>query len=482
VLAESEYTCADGKKRKGTLVVRALGNVAECQVDGEKGCLTTEDFSAFAKVERAKLLPGNVKQGVFIAGVSGTLTSAGPAECAADGEVACVSSSAFPAAAASGLASKVLTGQTVAGVAGSFVPDFPEVANVRTSDTVGGVAGTLADCALDGATGCVSTVGFPAVNLTLLAPSVLKNSVTVAGITGDYPSSMYPLAGASGTADLVSLAASTAAGSYEFFDSAGTRYTGSIADAGSVMPSATTQSFTTSLYRQFTVQGDANLTWGKILAGHSIFGVEGNQVLPAPSSVRSGTTYGQNGTGTSGTLANCAAEGSSNCVVDSGTSYRAASTTNLADKVLSTTSVAGVTGNVTLPAAASVRTSATFGVSNATSGTLADCAADGSVGCVVPSSGAIKAADTTNFTGWDIRKKRNISGTVLTFAGLPSQGKSHCRNRADTATLWNNIPSGSVPTHSPLASAGLDFFDTIDDYNNNREPSVSFLETPGRAT
>jgi hypothetical protein len=95
---------------------------------------------------------------------------------------------------------------------------------------------------------------------------------------------------------------------------------------------------------------------------------------------------------------------------------------------------------------------------NGTPGTLATCASDGAEGCVVPSGGTIKAAETANFTGWDIRKKRNSSGTVLTFAGLPSQGKSHCRNRANT-TVFDN-------TTAP-ALVGLDVFDTIDDYNNN---------------
>ena len=89
VRAGKEYTCADGKKRNGKLVVRSFNAaVATCSRDNEKGCLTTEDFSAFAKVERAKLASGNVKQGVVIAEITGTLTSAGPADCVADGEVA----------------------------------------------------------------------------------------------------------------------------------------------------------------------------------------------------------------------------------------------------------------------------------------------------------------------------------------------------------------------------------------------------------
>jgi hypothetical protein len=428
VLAGFEYTCADGTKRKGTLAVRTIGSAPECSQDDEKGCLTTDAFSAFAKVERAKLVPGNVKQGVVIASITGTLTSTGPADCKADGEVACVSTSMFPAAAASSLASKVLSGETVAGVAGT--------APVRP-----------ADCALDGATGCVATVGFPAVNLTLLTPSVLKKSTTVAGITGDYPSSTYPLPGASGTTDLTSLASTTAAGSYEFFDSSGVRYTGAITDAGTIAVGTSAQTFNASLYRGFTVPGDANLLATNIASGVSIFGVAGSAALRP---------------------ADCAADGATDCVSVAG--FRAANTTGLASKVLSGQTVAGVAGNVTLPVVTDVKLNVTYGVGGTgltgsyTGAAVADCTADGNVDCKIPATGPLKAADTTNFTGWDIRKKRNSSGTVLTFAGITSQGKSHCRNRANRS-VFNNA---TAPAEAAGVGVGTpDFFDTIDDYNNN---------------
>jgi hypothetical protein len=207
------YRCADGTQRTGTLLDAEVATVSECSLEGETGCIASDSHPA---VVLANIAPSSLRRGFVVAGVTGTFPFSGPANCAAEGEAGCLLTSAFAAASTNGLAAKVVAGQSVAGVAGS-APARP------------------ADCALDGATGCVSTVGFPAVNLVSLTPSVLKKNVTVAGVTGDYPSAAFPLSGAHGaTADLTSLSSNTAAGAYEFFDSAGTRYTGSISDAGSI--------------------------------------------------------------------------------------------------------------------------------------------------------------------------------------------------------------------------------------------------------
>jgi len=156
-----EYFCADGKKRVGEL------SVPVCSKDNEKGCITTENFSAFAKEEREKIAPGRIQAGLLLAGVTGTLTATGPAECAADGEVACVSNAAFAAASTSGLAAKVLTGRTVAGLAGS--------APVRP-----------VDCAAEGGMDCVvaGTTTFRAVNTAGLA-SIVISTASVAGVMGN---------------------------------------------------------------------------------------------------------------------------------------------------------------------------------------------------------------------------------------------------------------------------------------------------------
>ena len=316
VLAGVEYTCSDGKKYKGAFLA---GSLPECRSDSETGCVTT---SLFRATDMTSAVPGVIKAGVTIAGVTGTFLLQGQVECAADG-----------------------------------------------------------------ALGCISTATFPAVEKARLTPGVLKAGVSLAGVTGDYPSATYALAGATVATDLTSLAASTAAGSYEFFDSAGARYTGSITDAGSISVGTSSQTFNTSLYRQFSVPGDANLVAVNIKGGVSLFGVNGN---------------------ISGIPATCSSDGESNCVASA--SYPAANTAGLASKVLSTASVAGVTGNVTLPAASAVRTSATFGVSNATGGTLADCALDGATGCV--STAGYPAANLSFLSPGNIKKSATIAGVT----------------------------------------------------------------------
>ena len=111
-------------------------------------------------------------------------------KCKDDGELGCLASADFRAGKANGIASKILSGQTVAGVAGNVT--LPSAASVRTGATFGvsnTTRGALADCALDGATGCVSTAGFPAINFSLLAPGLLKKNFTLAGVC-DVPRSL----------------------------------------------------------------------------------------------------------------------------------------------------------------------------------------------------------------------------------------------------------------------------------------------------
>jgi invasion protein IalB len=100
----------------------------------------------------------------------------------------------------------------------------------------------------------------------------------------------------------------------------------------------------------------------KMIANASAAGVSGAVVLPSQADVRSGTQFGAGGTGKTGNLAvpvACTSDGAQACVVAG--NFAAAATTGLASKVVSTAMVAGVPGNVVLPAAAQVAVGVSYG-------------------------------------------------------------------------------------------------------------------------
>ena len=377
----------------GTSVTPTLN---DCSTDGGTGCVATASFTA---ANMSIFGSGDVRSGVTIAGVAGALVGA-PTACASDGAVSCIAASPYVAAFTTGLASKVLSGNTVAGVAGnvtlpavgnvltavsygasgtgstgtltlpsagnvlagsgifgvdgtSVTPTLtlPTAANVRVGNGSYGVGGTgtsptLADCSADGGTGCVSVGPNYAEAVTTGVASKVLSGNTVAGIAGNVTlpltsNVLTPITyGAGGTAltgnaTLPSVDNVLTAVSY---GASGTGATGTL-----TLPSA-----------------------GNVLSGSGPFGVGGTSVtpsltLPTAANVRvSNGSYGVGGTGTSPTLADCSADGGTGCV-SVGPNYAVAFTTGLASKVLSGNTVAGVAGNVTLPSASAVLTAATYG-------------------------------------------------------------------------------------------------------------------------
>jgi hypothetical protein len=146
--------------------------------------------------------------------------------------------------------SKMLDTLTVSGVTGAVVSRGPW--NVTTAfpgsgfysaatntpetgtytGTLFGVAGTAvlkpSDCSANNVTGCVTTATYKSADLTNLSAGNIKSSVTIAGVTGNYPSAASPLAGADTTADLSDVLATResqlrSAANFEFFMSDGTR-------------------------------------------------------------------------------------------------------------------------------------------------------------------------------------------------------------------------------------------------------------------
>ncbi|HET9236776.1 MAG TPA: DUF1566 domain-containing protein [Oligoflexus sp.] len=129
---------------------------------------------------------------------------------------------------------------------------------------------------------------------------------------------------------------------------------------------------------------------GKVIAGQTVAGVNGNVTLPSSGKVLSGTTYGSNGS-LSGTL-----------------------TLPATTAVLTGTGAYGDPSAALVPAyapdfpsAANVRNNDTV---NGVTGTLGDCTTDGSIACLA--NGSYPAADMSLATAGNIRSGVTIAGQL----------------------------------------------------------------------
>lgn len=305
----------------------------------------------------------------------------------------------------------------------------------------------------------------------------IKSGVTIAAVTGTYPSLATPLQGATGTPDLLSIDATTAANSYEFFDSTGTRHSGAITDAGTITPGATDQTFNASLYRGFTVSGDADLSGGNIKSGVNLFGVAGT-ITVAPPNCSSNTEVGCVTTATfkAADLSNLTAANIKNGIVLAGVTgdYPSAAhplaasdpTTDLPAFAATTggatyewfksdgtrltgsietdenvtPGVAAQTFNTGLYRSVTVAGDADlvagniknavdiFGITGNVVPSASNCTSDGEVGCVTTTS--FKAADMTNVIASNIKDTIVIAGVTGSLSGAPvnctSNGEQGC--------------------------------------------------------
>lgn len=208
-------------------------------------------------------------------GTVGTV-SLSPANCSANGQQSCVATGTYFAGTActangSGcyLPTYVPTTQPLMAI--NYDTINSNVGNIRSSTTLGGVTGTLADCTTNASTGCVTTPTYQSADLTNLSAGNIKSGVTIAGTAGQYPSSSFKLPGSSGT-DLTAAtfnAQIKSSATFQYFGPDGTRYIGT---------------------------GDADIVDTNIKSGIDIFGTTGNVTAGGASpnawDLRAGVTVG----------------------------------------------------------------------------------------------------------------------------------------------------------------------------------------------
>ncbi len=385
-VATATYTAAlttglAAKVLSGQTVAGIGGSAIEeshitCSSDGAIGCVTTGSYKSANMVNA---VAANIKSGATIAGVAGSVTEESHTDCNADGGTGCVATATYTAALTTGLAAKVVAGHTVAGIPGTATAESHN------------------SCAADGDVGCVVVgPGFKAADMNFVNAGNIKAGATIAGVAGNFPSATYPLTGATATSDLTSMAAATAAGTYEFWDSVGSRYTGTIADASTITPGTSNQIFNSSLYRQFTVAGDADLVAANITGGTELFGVAGSGILESHSS--------------------CTGDNQTGCITTA--TYKAADTTGIISSDLKTgKTIAGITGN------------------------LNNCSSNGEAGCVVVAP-AFKAADMSLVTAGNVKSGVNIAGVLGDYpsATYPLSGAS---GTTDLTSMMGITAAGS---------------------------------------
>lgn len=225
------------------------------------GSMATGTLVIPAQPDLSNLSAGNVRDGVTIAGVTGTYSNAStrPADCSGNAQVGCVTTSTYKSANLANLSNtNVRFGVNIAGVTGTVseethssctgenqqlcitTPTWRSVnwatlsaANIKSGVVVAGVTGTLvaethSDCTSNSQTGCVTNSTYKALDTTNLLAANIKSGVNLGGVTGNYPSATSPLASATTTPDLDAATFNLKIKSdsqFEYFDSTGARHT-----------------------------------------------------------------------------------------------------------------------------------------------------------------------------------------------------------------------------------------------------------------
>jgi Protein of unknown function (DUF1566) len=317
ICSPSQFRKANGVLTTGTKdcgldTATSSRPAADCTAAGQTGCKTT---SAIVAAEASLLTGANIKAGVTIGGVAGAFTGTF-ADCTTGGEQGCIASGAYYAGLACAVGdsncfvptyavasqtlkainyssidqTKMLDTLTIAGGSGTvasrgswtLTESFPGVgyytgvtvqpvaALIAAGSTVIGVAGSAqlapANCSTSSAVGCVSTAPYVSADLTNLSAQNIKNGVTIAGVSGLYPSGTYPLTSDPDLSDLTNTNFNTlitSASNFEFFDSSGAR---------------------------ITHAGSSDLVPANIASGKMIFGKTGTLTSPNAWDLRAGVS------------------------------------------------------------------------------------------------------------------------------------------------------------------------------------------------
>jgi hypothetical protein len=323
-LTNDDFKAADTRTFSANKIVKNYkiagisGTLEECNEDAEVGCVTTNGFKA---ADMTYAVPENIRTSVTIAGAVGNVVETTATACASDNDPNCVTSPDYPSVVRANIDySAIRANETIAGSPGTLVDcsasvktncfatsSFPaedpatisaNAAFIHNSLNIAGVPGEMPDCTNNGQQDCRTTVSFQAADLTNLDAGNIKNGVEIAGVTGLYPSVGYELAGASGVADLES-------GSFN-----------------AKIKSATAFEYWNSVGVRQTGAGDADIIAGKIKSGTDIFGEMGS--LP---------------------VSPCTYDGAQDCVVSE--PYRAAAYNNITEfDVRKGKTIAGVQGSL----------------------------------------------------------------------------------------------------------------------------------------
>lgn len=256
---------ASGSEYTGTFTEPGVENVESGVTYGGGGSEFTGTFGVPG--------PADVESGVSFGGGGaefiGTANIESHSDCISDGEIGCVTTSSFPAADISGASNILLSGGILAGISGNVtLPDAGSVLDSESFGVSGSQSGMIPTCSNNLQDDCYvdSISSFDAADLTNLQAGNIKKGVTIAGQTGDYPSSTYPLPGASGTPDLdypTFMAKVKSGASFEYWSSDG--------------------------YRHLNA-GDPDITPTNIRHGQNVFGATGSWGPPPQSwDVRVGT-------------------------------------------------------------------------------------------------------------------------------------------------------------------------------------------------